>query len=222
MSDITHLLFDCDGTLVDSERIAMAAMRDAAHRLGLNYSSEDCQRRFLGYSRQHTLMVFERDYGRPLPSNFAAELALSIRNGLETKLQPITGIAEALAQLPQEKHLLSNGSPTHVDFVLGKAGLAAHFEGRCHSAIQPCPPKPSPQLYLQVMSKLGVKPRQCLAIEDSGPGVMAAAGAGIRTLGFARSASKEELIQAGALVTFRSMGELARLIEKVRDLEMLE
>lgn len=215
MSVITHLLFDCDGTLVDSERIAMAAMRDAGRTLGLRYSEEDCRHRFLGHARQHALAVFERDYGRPLPPGFAVELARAIRHGLETRLQPVPGLAEALADLPYEHHVVSNGSPDHVAFVLDMTGLDIYFKDRCHSAARSCPPKPSPQLYLQVMAALDVRPEQCLAIEDSVPGVMAAVRAGITTLGFASLASREELVRAGCSVTFTRMEELAQNIEQV-------
>jgi HAD superfamily hydrolase (TIGR01509 family) len=215
VSTITHLLFDCDGTLVDSERIAMAAMCDAGRALGLRYSDEDCRRSFLGHARQHALAVFERDYGRPLPPGFAIELARAIRHGLETRLQPIPGLAEALAHLPYQRHVVSNGSPDHVAFVLAMTGLAMYFKDRCHSVAQACPPKPSPQIYLQVMAALGVQPEQCLVIEDSVPGATAAVRAGIRTLGFADLASREELALAGCSATFTRMEELGHTIEQV-------
>jgi beta-phosphoglucomutase-like phosphatase (HAD superfamily) len=110
---------------------------------------------------------------------------------------------------------VSNGSPDHVAFVLDTTGLAPYFEDRCHSATQSCPPKPSPRLYQQAMARLGVRPEQCLAIEDSVPGATAAVRAGITTLGFADLASREELALAGCAATFATMEELAPNIERL-------
>ncbi|MDN0081832.1 HAD family phosphatase [Crenobacter sp. SG2305] len=215
MSGITHLLFDCDGTLVDSERIVMAAMQLAGGRLGLELTREDCHRLFLGHIRRHCLRVFEQHYGAPLPESFAIDLAAAIRHRLETELQPVPGVAAALEQLPQIKCLVSNGSPEHVSFVLEKTGLVTPFVGRCYSAIPPCEPKPSPMLYRQTMERLGIEPQQCIAIEDSAAGVTAAVAAGIRTLGFAMLAGREQLLRVGALAAFSDMVALPGLIATI-------
>jgi HAD superfamily hydrolase (TIGR01509 family) len=212
MSAITHLLFDCDGTLVDSESIVMAQMQLAGRLLGLELSPEDCQRRFLGHTRRHCLTVFEQLSGAPLPEDFAVELAAGIRLRLETDLQPVPGVGAALEQLPQIKCVVSNAGPAHVAFALEKAGLAAPFADRRYSPIPPCEPKPSPMLYRQTMERLGIEARHCVAIEDSAAGVMAATAAGIRTLGFAMLASRDELRRAGACATFRHMAALPGLI----------
>jgi beta-phosphoglucomutase-like phosphatase (HAD superfamily) len=65
------------------------------------------------------------------------------------------------------------------------------------------------------MAALGVQPEQCLVIEDSVPGAMAAVRAGIRTLGFADLANREELALAGCSATFTRMDELGQSIEQV-------
>lgn len=215
MSTITHLLFDCDGTLVDSEQIVMAAMQQAEQQLGLTLTNEDCFQLFLGHTRQHCLEIFEQHHGEPLPDSFASDLAAAIRLRLETELMPIPGVGEVLEQLSQIKCLVSNGSPEHVIFVLEKTNLATPFAGRCYSAIQPCKPKPSPMVYRQAMERLGVEPSQCIAIEDSVAGVRAAADAGICTFGFAMLASSEQLLSSGAFATFSEMRELPNLINAI-------
>jgi len=214
MSALTHLLFDCDGTLVDSERLAMAEMRRAGQRLGLALSELDCQRLFLGQTRAHSLQRFAELYGAALPEDFAAELAAAIRRRLEDELQPVPGVMAALAQLPQRLCLVSNGNPAHVAFVLAKTGLSEPFSGQCYSPIPPCEPKPSPMLYRQTMTRLGVPPHHCLAIEDSVTGVMAATTAGVTTLGFANLASPAELQAAGAAAIFHDMAALPELVER--------
>jgi HAD superfamily hydrolase (TIGR01509 family) len=216
MSSITHLLFDCDGTVVDSERIVMASMQQAGRQLGLALTRAECHRLFLGHMRRHCLEVFEQLSGAALPEDFAAGLTASIRVRLETELQAVPGIAAALERLPQVKCLVSNGSPAHLAFVLEKTGLLEPFAGRCYSPIPPCEPKPSPMLYRQTMERLGIEARHCIAIEDSATGVMAATAAGIRTLGFAMLASRDELRRAGACATFRDMAALPELIATLR------
>jgi HAD superfamily hydrolase (TIGR01509 family) len=210
-----YLLFDCDGTLVDSERIAMATMHETARSIGLTLSPEDCNRLFLGHTRQHCLHVLEQHFGGPLPASFASDLVSAIRRGLEADLQPVPGVVAMLKRLPQIKCIVSNGSWEHVAFVLNKTGLATLFTGRCYTATQFCQPKPSPMLYLQAMVSLGIDPRQCIAIEDSATGVQAAATAGICTLGFAMLAHHNQLLRAGACATFGDMLELPDLIAKI-------
>jgi beta-phosphoglucomutase-like phosphatase (HAD superfamily) len=108
MSRITHLLFDCDGTLVDSESIAMAVMQKAAMALPLPLTREDCYRLFLGHSRQHCLGLLEQHYGAPLPAEFASSLAGAIRHQLEHELQPIVGVRSMLDRLSRVKCVIES------------------------------------------------------------------------------------------------------------------
>jgi HAD superfamily hydrolase (TIGR01509 family) len=215
MSGITHLLFDCDGTLVDSESIVMAEMQRAGQLIGLSLADADCRRLFLGHTRPHCLRIFEQHHGRPLPDAFAVNLAAAIRLRLETELQPVPGVVETLQLLPQVKCVVSNGSPAHVDFVMEKTGLAKQFGGHRFSAIPPCEPKPSPMLYRNVLQYLQIEPQQCVAIEDSVAGVKAAAAAGIRTLGFAMLADSDQLLDAGACYAFSEMAVLPELLRSL-------
>jgi len=72
--------------------------------------------------------------------------------------------------------------------------------------------KPHPDLYLYAASTMRVTPQCCVVVEDTPVGVTAAAGAGMRVLGYAADADETELRAAGAVVLLGSLGELPALL----------
>jgi beta-phosphoglucomutase-like phosphatase (HAD superfamily) len=96
-------------------------------------------------------------------------------------------------------------------------GLLHHFDPHIFSATQVARGKPAPDLFLFAAREMGVKPEDCLVIEDSIHGVKAAIAANMRVLGFAgashcRPGHADRLLEAGASATFHHMRELPGLI----------
>lgn len=83
--------------------------------------------------------------------------------------------------------------------------------GRIFSAADVPRGKPHPDLFLHAATSLGTPPTRCVVVEDSVPGVRAAIAAGMRALGYARSANAAALTKAGAEV-FDDMAQLPMLV----------
>jgi HAD superfamily hydrolase (TIGR01509 family) len=216
------VIFDCDGVLVDSETIALARTREALARLGLPLSDEEARKRFLGVSAQSLQGIAERDLGASLPPDFQRELGRAILADFEHKLKGVEGIREALAQLRARVCVASSSAMERIRASLRIVGYARLFEPNVFSAAQVARGKPHPDLFLHAAARMNAKPRDCLVIEDSAPGVIAAHRAGMNVFGFIGGAhipgpEYGDLLRAsGAAVAFDDMRELPRLIKEQR------
>ncbi len=88
------VIFDCDGVLVDSDRISLRIQAEWISRLGLEMSYEDCVRDFLGLGMPATLQILTERLGRPLPLGWEKELDAAVREGFRRELQPVPGVIE--------------------------------------------------------------------------------------------------------------------------------
>ena len=212
------VIFDCDGVLADSEPIALARTREALGRLGLTLSDDEARDRFLGVSAQSMQGIAERDLGASLPPDFQRQLAREILADFERELKGVDGIREALAELGARVCVASSSSIERTRASLRIVGYAGLFEPNVFSAAEVARGKPDPDLFLHAAARMGAKPRGCLVIEDSVPGVIAAKRAAMTVFGFlgATHASgpeyRERLSAAGAAIVFDDMRELPRLI----------
>jgi HAD superfamily hydrolase (TIGR01509 family) len=204
-------IFDCDGVLVDSDRISLRIQAEWIADLGLETSYEDCVRDFLGLGMPATLRILGERLRRPLPSGWADGLDAAVREAFERELRPVPGVVEALDQIDLPTCVASSGSQEKMRFTLGLTGLWDRFAGRIHSADEVGRGKPAPDLFLHAASSMGAPPERCVVVEDSPFGVIAARTAGMSALGYAADGSGERLGREGAR-TFGSMGELPGLL----------
>ncbi|MFE5587600.1 HAD family hydrolase, partial [Kitasatospora sp. NPDC056531] len=184
---IELVIFDCDGVLLDSERLAVKVDARVTADIGWPLSEEEVVERFVG--RSHAYMTaelaahasvplepgWERKYQHLYDAVFAAELA------------PVDGVVEALARLERagvRDCVASSSSHSRLRRTLGQTGLLPRFEGRIFSAEEVAEGKPAPDLFLHAAKATGVEPAACLVVEDSKYGVAAARAAGMRSLGF--------------------------------------
>jgi HAD superfamily hydrolase (TIGR01509 family) len=216
------VIFDCDGVLVDSEAIALARTREALRRLGLSLSDEEARDRFLGVSAESMQGIAERDLGVALPPDFQHELAREILADFERELKGVDGIHETLAELGARVCVASSSSNERIRASLRIVGYSRLFEPNVFSAAEVAKGKPDPDLFLHAAARMGAKPGDCLVIEDSIPGVTAAARGGMTVFGFIGGAHipgpehGDRLRAAGAALAFDDMRELPRLIQDQR------
>ncbi len=205
------VIFDCDGVLVDSERISLRVQAEWITALGLETSYEDCVRDFLGLGMPATLRILEERLGRPLPADWENDLAAAVREAFEAELRPVPGVVEALDQIELPTCIASSGSQEKMALTLGLTGLRRRFEGRIYSGEEVSRGKPAPDLFLHAAASTGVAPERCVVVEDSPFGVEAARAAGMAALGYAAAGSGEALAARGATV-FHAMAALPRLL----------
>lgn len=210
----TLLIFDCDGTLIDSERLYNLAWADALTHYGLAWSVDECARRFNGRPWPDACAIVAEALGHALPDDFQDSIFAASDRWFEREgLQPIAGVADALARLPQAKCVASSGLYEHVRDNLALTGLLDFFGvERIFTASMVSRGKPAPDVFLHAAEVMGAAPQECIVIEDSVPGVMAGRAAGMRVLGYGGNPQdRAALFDAGAEV-FDDMRRLPDLV----------
>ncbi|MBB5047669.1 HAD superfamily hydrolase (TIGR01509 family) [Rhodopseudomonas rhenobacensis] len=213
------VIFDCDGVLVDSEIISCRVYAQALSRYGYPITADQVHDRFLGRSSRETRLEVERELGRMLPDDFQAQLNAELFGELETSLEPMPHIDEALDAILQPVCVASSGPLQKISVSLNRVGLTQRFAPHIFSATQVNRGKPAPDLFLYAAMQMGAEPSRCLVVEDSVAGVTAARAAGMVALGFAggshcRPGHGESLRHAGAQASFVDMRQLYDIISQ--------
>jgi len=211
------LIFDCDGVLVDSEPLACQVDAEVLTALGLPYTADDIVRQFVGKSMKDMIARIEADHGRTLPADFAERINRTLFARFETELRPIAGVREAILSLPHPRCVASSSVPERIALSLRVTGLADLFDA-VFSATQVDRGKPAPDLFLFAAQQMGIRPEDCLVIEDSPAGVQAAIAAGMRVIGFIGGGHcgpehAERLRQAGAPIVIERMAGLPAIVQ---------
>ena len=205
------VIFDCDGVLVDSERIANPLLAKLLSDEGLPTTPEQSVARYQGRAWKDCSRVIEEQLGRPLPVDFQKSFHDGMMEEFHRSLTPMPGLAVALDCIDSPMCVASSSGHVHIRTVLEITGLYPRFEGRCFSASEVSRGKPHPDLFLHAAERMGFSPETSVVVEDSLFGVQAARAAGMRVLGFARDTEPTVLLDAGARV-FHKMEELPELI----------
>ena len=201
------VIFDCDGVLVDSERIANRVFADILKQeCGLNLSLEQMFEHFVGHSQSQCLEIIESMTGASPPPGLGDLYRNEIDQVLAHSVVAINGIEAVLEQIDLPYCVASSGSQEKMQITLGKTGLDRYFDGRLFSATEVDHPKPWPDIFLHAASTMGVNdPAACLVIEDSPVGVAGAVAAGMTVFGYTELMKADKLLDAGAHHTFDSM-----------------
>jgi len=204
------IIFDCDGVLVDSERVANQVLaRILKEECGLSYSLAEMFETFVGRSMQQCMEIIEQQMGTTPPAGLKTRFKQDINNVLAASVTAVQGIEQALAEISIPYCVASSGSHHKMRLTLGKTQLLKHFEGKLHSSSDVKRGKPFPDIYLHAAQNMGYKdPSRCLVIEDSPPGIQGGVAAGMVVFGFAELMDEQRLIQAGAHHTFTDMRRL--------------
>lgn len=208
------IIFDCDGVLVDSERISHEVMIAMLAERGVAMSFDDAVARFMGTSMPHALEVVRQLTGEA-PESFLPAFRERTFAAFSAELQPVPGVPELLAALTLPVCVASNGPREKMALTLGRTGLLPRFEGRLFSADDVARPKPAPDLFLLAAERLSARPQACIVIEDSPTGVAAARAAGMRVFGYAAMTPAQRLHDAGADAVFDTMAALPALLGRV-------
>ena len=179
------VIFDCDGTLVDSERLAIEVIVEMATEHGAALDLEQSLREFRGTRMADCVVRIEAVRGSPVPQEFVANTRRRMEERFRRDLKAIPGAHELLSGLAQPLAVASNGPREKMELTLGVTGLLPYFEGRLYSAYEVGHWKPKPELFLHAATELGVPPTECAVIEDSVPGIEGALAAGMSVFALA-------------------------------------
>jgi len=219
---LTHLargsiglvIFDCDGVLIDSERLAIKVDMLVLRELGWPLSEAEVIERFVGRSDRDTKAAIEAHLGRKLPIDWEEQVQSLYRQAFEANLSPVEGVVEALDGITLPSCVASSGTHEYLRYTLRLTGLYERFEGRIFSAEDVARGKPAPDLFLHAAEQMATKPAGCVVVEDSRSGVEAARAAGMRALAFAGGLSPRELLEGPNTIVFEDMRELPRLLDQ--------
>ena len=213
------VIFDCDGVLVDSEIISCREYAAVLTEHGYQITADQVFSRFLGRSAQDTRAEVEAELGRSLPASFPDRLKDRLGIAFAAELEAISHISAALDALRQPCCVASSGSHDKIAGSLRLVGLHQRFVPHIFSAADVARGKPAPDLFWHAAQRMGAAPADCVVIEDSVSGILAARAAGMVALGFCGgshcgSGHGALLAQAGADQVFADMRQLAAIIDE--------
>ncbi|MFF1833436.1 HAD family hydrolase [Streptomyces sp. NPDC058231] len=211
---IELVIFDCDGVLVDSERIAVRVDAMSLASLGWPLSEAEIVERFVGRSHADMITDVEKHLGHRLPDGWEAEQHQLYHKAMEAELSAVDGVVEALDQIQLPACVASSSGHNGLRHTLGLTGLYSRFEGRIYSASEVVNGKPAPDLFLHAARQMGFTPEVCAVVEDSRYGVQAARAAGMRAFGYCGGLTPAEWLHGPGTVVFDDMRELPTLLAK--------
>lgn len=207
------IIFDCDGTLVDSEMIHYHAWSHALKNQGYELPMEEyCH--FVGTPTNITAQVLAKKIGKECAEDLKKDKHAYFTSQIEAEITPIKDTLEFLHRLFREqdryhyKLAIASGAgrvdimhyirhlkiESFFDLVLsGKDDLSSYNDPEGTN-------KPKPYVYLEAARQLGAVPSECIAIEDSYPGVLAGATAGCITVAIPHAFSKHHDFSASDML----------------------
>lgn len=206
------IIFDCDGTLVDSEVIASEVFPKVWSSMGLGMTTDYFVSNFVGIGSDAEII---KKTMALLPPN-AMEIAdKQFEEELKKRLQPVDGMPELLAELQHEICVASNSSLPYVVDALKLTGLYKHFHEKVFSSKLLPLPKPAPDVFLHAAKTLGFEPTDCIVIEDSRSGIVAAKNANMKVIAYMgglhfNSVLKQKLLSAGADYYYSNISDLRK------------
>ncbi|MFF7311241.1 HAD-IA family hydrolase [Streptomyces sp. NPDC008137] len=179
------VIFDLDGTLVDSEPNYYEAGRQTLAEHGVTDFSWADHERYVGISTQETVADWRERYG--LRASVEELFTVKNRRYLElarssTRAYPeMREFVELLAAEDVPMAVASGSSPGAIEAVLAGTGLDTHLR-TVVSADEVAHGKPAPDVFLEAARRLGADPARCVVLEDAAPGAAAAHAAGMRCI----------------------------------------
>lgn len=207
-------LFDCDGVLVDSERIEAVVMAEALSWIGVAERTDEIRAATLGGSFAKVFAHIETVSGVELPPEFPDDYrALQLEKLADVSIVP--GVEDMLDQLDRPWAVASGGPMVKMEITLNATGLWDRFAPHIYSCYDVGDHKPAPDVYLHAAEQLGTVPTRCVVVEDSENGVRAGASAGMFVVGLARDIDAATLLAAGASTTVGQLDEVPALVAEL-------
>lgn len=211
------LLFDSDGTLVDSEILLATVMGELLPGFGLPFTARQYMEEFRGVRFKTIIETLEERHGSLAAGRFAvmeAEMREVMEARMRAELVAIAGIPEALDALAAHpKAIVSNGPERKIRCAMQSTRLAHHFADNLFSAYTLNVWKPDPALFLKAAEGMGVAPEHCVVIDDAAVGVAAGLEAGMRVIHL-NHFPDEEATPVGA-IAIRHASELPQVIREL-------
>ena len=207
------IIFDCDGVLVDSEILSNGIDAELTSGAGHPITAAELIRGYIGRPKAEIWAAIAGERGLPWPDGLLEEADRRLLQRIESDLEPVAGVADALAAIPGPQAVASSSALPKLRRALARCGLLDLFDPAVFSASQVARGKPAPDVFLFAAHQCGVAPQTCLVVEDSVAGVTAGLAAGMEVVGFTGGLHSypghaEALLKAGAAEVVAHMRDL--------------
>jgi len=205
------IIFDCDGTLVDSEYLCNLGLEVKLREMGIEDSASDMMIRYRGGKLGHIIESLEKKHSIALGKDFESSYREIVEKLFQKELKPVTGVTEVLEKLRIPCCVASSGPIKKINQALEITQLKRFFGENIFSSYIVGSWKPDPGLFLYAAEKMGYLPEECLVIEDSMTGIQAAVAGGFDVYAYGNAHNKERF-QSLANKVFLEMSELESLL----------
>ena len=198
------VIFDMDGVIIDSEPIHFEVDMQTMRDLGFDISSKELEK-YVGTTNEHMFTDLKSKYNikQSIEEIINYKVELTKRKVIQSDLEPIEGIKELLVHLKNKNipTAIASSSPrSFIDVVVSKFNLQDYFNFIV-SGEEVNNGKPDPDVYIEAAKKLGFPPEDCIVVEDSRNGVLAAKAAGMKCIGFQNiNSGNQDLSKADIIV----------------------
>lgn len=184
MQEIKAFIFDMDGVILDSETICDKAWLEVAKKQNLP-NPQDVMKQCLGTNKNDTIQILKKNYGADFDSEYFIQQTSDYFHQIEFSSGiPLMPFAKEILDYLKPKYRIALASSTRkatVERQLKAVGVLDYFETlTCGDMVEHS--KPNPEIYLMACKSLGLKPEECVAIEDSPNGIKSAFAANLHTI----------------------------------------
>ena len=181
---IKCVIFDCDGTLVDSEYLCSLGFELLLKNYGVHANANEMVDEFRGKKLDLILRSLESKYKIKLADDFVISYREQVSNLFETDLRAFDGVREALSSIDLAMCVASSGPREKILKSLRLTDLEEYFSGNIYSAYDINSWKPEPDLFIHAANEMGFKASECAVVEDSVVGIRAAKSANMKAILF--------------------------------------
>lgn len=209
-------IFDMDGTMFDTEQISYICWRDVCKEYGYDLP-EALFRSVIGMDNRRIAVVFGQYFGSEFPYEpirekkvvnqlqYYRDHAIPVKHGLQELLSYTKRVGSCCA-------VASSSPESQIRFLLQKAGIASYFSV-IQSGEDVVHGKPAPDIFLEACRRAGAEPEQCLVLEDSRNGLLAAHEAHIPSIFIPDIAPVSDDIAGLAWKRCRTLADVPALLE---------
>ncbi len=211
MNQVECVLFDCDGTLVDSEVLCSKAYVHMFAHYGIELALEEVFKKYKGIKLYEIIELVNAEHGVNLPaSDLEPIFRQEVARLFDAELQPIAGARELLAQMNVPMCTVSNGPVSKMQHSLGLTDMLSYFDDRLFSGYDIQRWKPDPAIVFHAAQQMQVPVERCILVDDSVAGAQAGIAAGIPVFYFCADPHNQP-IDHPLVTTFEDLAQLPAL-----------